>query len=101
MGKFQPGNKFGARSMGGGRSKAGDVQFLVDLMYGVIKKKDLPKNSIKMLLYEKLFIEKDMKALNKVLDKLYANQQNVDVSGVTPILNVYGKSDSGTELPPT
>ena len=52
MGKFQPGNKFGARSKGGGRSKAGDVQFLVDLMYGVIKKKDLPKNSIKMLLYE-------------------------------------------------
>ena len=65
---------------GGGRMKAGDILFLMKLMDGEIKKKDLPANSMKKVLYEKCIEKPDTKVLLKVIDKLYANMQSVDMT---------------------
>ena len=64
---------------GGGRSKAGDVLFLMKLMEGEIDGKKLPANSLKRVIYEKAIVEQDMKIINKIIDKLYANKQDVDI----------------------
>jgi hypothetical protein len=62
-----------------GRAKAGDILFLMQLFEGELHEKDLKADSVKLALLKKVK-QGDTKVLLKILDKLYANQQSVDVT---------------------
>ena len=76
---------------GGGRAKSGEISFLMGLMNGQVSKKDdCPENSLKRVIYELAIEKKEIKIVNKILDKLYANNTNVDVTsdGQPFIINI-------------
>jgi len=79
------GNKYAVGSVGSGRTKAGDILFLMKMMEGELRKKDLPACSLKKVLYELAVEKKDVKVLNKIMDKLYANQQRVEMDGAVDL----------------